>query len=52
MINKKYWNKKWWYYSEKIPYFGIYYSVAQWAAIIIKAQKSAVWSALYTIMTV
>jgi len=18
-INKKYWNKKWWYYSEKIP---------------------------------
>jgi len=20
-IDKKYWNKKWWYYSEKIPTF-------------------------------
>ena len=27
-IDKKYWNKKWLYYSEKIPYFGIYYSIA------------------------
>ena len=32
-IDKKYWNKKWWYYSEKIPYFGIYYSIAQWATL-------------------
>jgi len=32
-IDKKYQNKKWWYYSEKNLYFSINYSIAQRATL-------------------